>query len=56
MHHLRRLDLGRVWEGEEESPDVITKPTLLLMGDADPLLPLDTAYRSAGKREREKKL
>ncbi|KAK3860148.1 hypothetical protein Pcinc_033785 [Petrolisthes cinctipes] len=52
MHHLRSLDLGRVWEGEEGQPDVITKPTLLLMGDADPLLPLDTAYRSAEYVER----
>lgn len=47
LHHLRQLDLRGVRE-TEPLPDVVTKPTLLFMGDADPLLPLDTAYRSAG--------
>nr|XP_045601510.1 epoxide hydrolase 4-like isoform X1 [Procambarus clarkii] len=51
MHHLRQLDLTRLRD-DEPLPDVITKPTLLIMGDADPLLPLDTAYRSAEYVER----
>ncbi|XP_071521988.1 uncharacterized protein [Panulirus ornatus] len=51
LHHLRQLDLRGVRE-TEPLPDVVTKPTLLLMGDADPLLPLDTAYRSAEYVER----
>lgn len=51
LNHLRQIDLSKV-EKEEPQPDVITKPTLLLMGDADPALPLDLAYRSAEYVER----
>lgn len=40
---------------EEPLPDVITKPTLLLMGEADPALPIDLAYRSAGESGTEMK-
>ncbi|XP_068239276.1 epoxide hydrolase 4-like isoform X2 [Palaemon carinicauda] len=51
LHILRALDLSPIDE-EEPEPDVITKPTLLIMGDADPLLPMETAYRSAEYVER----
>ncbi|XP_042239026.1 epoxide hydrolase 4-like isoform X2 [Homarus americanus] len=51
LHHLRQLDLRRPRE-DEPSPDVITKPILLIMGDSDHLLPIDTAYRSAEYVER----
>ncbi|XP_076031408.1 epoxide hydrolase 4-like isoform X2 [Oratosquilla oratoria] len=51
FNHLRQLDLSAVWE-DERQPDVIATPTLLIMGDSDPLLPLDTAYRSAEYVER----
>ncbi|XP_050732401.1 epoxide hydrolase 4-like isoform X1 [Eriocheir sinensis] len=51
LNHLRQMDLSKVVK-EEPLPDVITKPTLLLMGEADPALPMDLAYRSAEYVER----
>nr|XP_053639161.1 epoxide hydrolase 4-like isoform X2 [Cherax quadricarinatus] len=51
LHHIRQLDLRGIGD-KEPLPDVITKPTLLIMGDSDPFLPLDTAYRSAEYVER----
>lgn len=46
LHHLRQI---RVTAGgaDEGPPEVVTVPVLLIMGDADPILPLETAYRSA---------
>ncbi|XP_037800067.1 epoxide hydrolase 4-like isoform X2 [Penaeus monodon] len=51
LHHLRQI---RVSAGgaDEGTPEVVTVPILLIMGDADPILPLDTAYRSAEYVER----
>ncbi|XP_037775166.1 epoxide hydrolase 4-like [Penaeus monodon] len=51
LHHLRQLNVNRV-SNIEAQPGVITKPTLLVMGDSDPVLPLDTAYKSAEYVER----
>ncbi|XP_063587084.1 uncharacterized protein LOC134764394 [Penaeus indicus] len=51
LHHLRQFNVSRV-SNIEAQPGVITKPTLLVMGDGDPLLPLDTAYKSAEYVER----
>ncbi|XP_042857346.1 epoxide hydrolase 4-like [Penaeus japonicus] len=51
LHHLRQLNLSSVSEAQPK-PGVITKPTLLVMGDSDPILPLDTAYKSAEYVER----
>ncbi|KAK7083719.1 hypothetical protein SK128_020834 [Halocaridina rubra] len=51
FHILRSLDLKPL-DSTEPLPDVITKPTLLIMGDEDTLMPLETAYRSAEYVER----
>lgn len=51
LHHLRQISVSRI-STSEALPGVITKPTLLVMGDDDSLLPLDTAYKSAEYVER----
>lgn len=51
LHVLRMLDLSPLNE-YETTPDVITKPTLLIMGETDPFLPVEAAYRSAEFVER----
>lgn len=46
LHHLRNWSL--LESSSSAPPPTITSPTLLLMGNADPALPLDTGYKSLG--------
>ncbi|XP_018020392.1 epoxide hydrolase 4-like [Hyalella azteca] len=53
LHHVRNWDL---WGGRDgfDCSAVLSTPTLLLMGDSDPYVPLEAGYKSAEFVERIK--
>uniref|UniRef100_A0A2P2I4D2 Epoxide hydrolase 4-like n=2 Tax=Hirondellea gigas TaxID=1518452 RepID=A0A2P2I4D2_9CRUS len=53
IHHVRNWDLWGTTE-KGSTPPILSTPTLLLMGDSDPYIPLEAGYKSAEYVERIK--